>query len=276
MRRLTAFVGVKMCKTVGYLGPEGSYSQLAANKMCPNCVKIAHDNFYLLMQSLKNGQTDAIILPIENTLNGGVLQNIDLLQYTDGVIAVRECSIKIDHRLITLKGADKSKITKIYSHQQAIAQCSKYITKNYPDARVITTPSTSGCIEMLKAPTDSGIVGAHFNLEGYELSSFSIADEESNCTHFLLVERGSASDCSPCKKIYFSFTCPHEPGALLKMLALISSLNMTKIESRPIRERAGEYRFFIEAEGDYSKNDVKEVINNLKARATSFKILGCY
>lgn len=265
-----------MNKKVGYLGPEGSFSQLAAELMCPDYEKVAYNSFYLVMQSLITGETDAAVLPIENTLNGGVLQNIDLLQYSKGIVAVRERTVSVDHRLITLKGADKSKITKIYSHQQAIAQCSKYIFAHYPNAKLIATPSTSGCVEMIKTPADCGIVGAHFKAEGYELSNFNIADETTNRTHFLMVERGEIPQDRPSKKIYFSFTCPHEPGALLKILTHISSLNMTKIESRPIKNKVGEYRFFIEAEGDYSKVEVKRSINGLKGAATAFKLLGCY
>lgn len=263
-------------KKIGYLGPEGSYSELAADVMCGGAEKIAYGSFYLVMQSLVKGETDAAVLPIENTLNGGVLQNIDLLQGTDGVIAVRECTLKIDHRLITLAGADRNKITCIYSHQQALAQCSRFISENYPHARLVATTSTVSGMEKIKSPHDAGIVGGHFSAEGYELSPLCISDEPNNYTHFLLVERGAEPSAEHSERIYFSFTCRHEPGALLDMLNVLSAVNMTKIESRPIKDRPGEYRFFIEAEADYKSAEAQSVIGNLKKRANTFKLLGAY
>ena len=76
--------------------------------------------------------------------------------------------------------------------------------------------------------------------------------------------------------IFFSFTCKHEPGALLNMLSILKELNMTKIESRPIREKAGEFRFFIEIDGNLENPTVKNALNSLKQRAQSFKLLGSY
>ena len=106
---------------IGYLGPEGSYSSLAAARLRPNAELKDYQSFPLVFASLVNGETDGIAVPIENSLNGGVLQNMDLLQATDGVYAAAEITIKIDHRLAYLKGADLRGITRIYSHGQALA-----------------------------------------------------------------------------------------------------------------------------------------------------------
>lgn len=265
-----------MYKKIGYLGPQGSYSMLAAKSFCPNAEHLEYASFYLVAQALKSGEVDAIVLPIENSLNGGVMQNIDLLQQNKNLIAVKECKIKIDHRLIYLKGADLSKIKTIYSHNQALAQCAKFLQKNYPNAKLVATPSTAGSIEMIKSPDQMGIVGAHLSVSGFELSNYGIADEPNNFTQFLLVVRGREEQICKHDKIYFSFTCPHEPGALLKMLALLSELNMTKIESRPIKEKVGEFRFFIEVAASLDDQKVKSALFALKQKATSFKILGCY
>lgn len=263
---------------IGYLGPEGSYSRIAAEKMRPKAQLLAFQSFPQVFASLVSGQTDAVAVPIENTLNGAVLQNMDLLQSTDGVYAAEECVIKIEHRLATLAGADKSKIKRIYSHSQALEQCSKYLLENFPSARLIPTPSTAASLEKIQTEEDAGIVGAHTKKAGLVLSEYDIADEDGNFTHFLLVKRGRLPADARSRKIYFSVTCANRSGALLSLLSRISDygLNMTKIESRPVKNAPDEYRFFIEIEGDYSSERVKNALSDIGKTANSLKLLGCY
>lgn len=263
---------------IGYLGPKGSYSYLAAERMCPEAEKIAYDNFRLVMKALVSGECDGVVAPIENSLNGGVLQNIDLLQSTEGVCAVGECTVAIDHRLAVLPGADRSRIKRIYSHQQALAQCGEYLAEFFPAAQQIAVSSTAASLNMLKSSEDACIVGAHTSDAGIMLSPQNIADEKRNKTQFLLIVRGAVTADVRSQKIYFSVTCRHEPGALLHILQRIADggLNMTKIESRPIKDRPGEYRFFIEAEGDYSLEQTQKTLNAVRKSANSLKILGAY
>ena len=263
---------------IGYLGPEGSYSNVAALKMSPSAELYAYPSFPRVMASLTTGHTDGIVLPIENSINGGVLQNMDLLQSADGVCAVREAVIKIDHRLATLKGADVKKITRVYSHPQALEQCAVYLAENFPFAELIPVRSTSAGIACISCDTDAGIVGAHVVNENLWLSEKNIADEDNNYTHFLLVKRGGVQEKIPTRKIYFSATCLNKSGALLALLQSIASrgLNLTKIESRPVKNIPDEYRFFIETEGDYSDPNIRLAIDEIKGSAISFKLLGCY
>lgn len=261
---------------IGYLGPEGSYSCLAAKTFRPDAEFLAYGSFNLVIQALIKGECDEAVLPIENSLNGGVNQNMDLLQCTENIVAFRECSVKIDHRLATLSGAAISGISRIYSHQQALEQCNAYLCAHFPKAQVVAVSSTAASLEMLKSPADACIVGAHVARDGVTLSKENIADEKFNVTHFLLVRRGVLEEDARSQKIYFSATCRHEPGALLNLLNVVKELNMTKIQSRPIKDKPGEYRFFIEVDGDYSKSDVKAVLKRVENSANSFKIIGAY
>lgn len=265
-------------EVIGYLGPDGSYSRLAAEAFRPDAEMRAYASFRLCLGALLSGECDVIALPIENSLNGGVSQNLDILQSTDGVIAFEERIIEIDHRLAMFDGADESKITRIFSHPQALEQCGGYLAKTFPEAELISSPSTAASLGMLEKQTDACIVGAHVKRDGIKLSEGNIADEKRNLTHFLLVKRGSAENMGHCKKIYFCATCRHEPGALLKLLSPLSDggVNMTKIESRPIKDRLGEYRFFVEIEGDYASAEVKRILDGVKSTANYFKILGLY
>ena len=262
----------------GYLGPEGSYSYLAAKKTAPEGALIAYDSFPLLFRALTQGEVDCIVIPIENSLNGGVTQNIDLLQSTPGILAVEECEIRIEHRLAVLKGASAEGIENIYSHRQALDQCAIYLFENFPKAKLFATPSTSASLDMVKCKEDACIVGAHTVREGITLIDENISDYKDNLTHFLKVVRGIADENRPTEKIYFSVTCPNISGSLLKLLQRVSAhgLNMTKLQSRPIKDRTNEFRFFIEIECDYSKEEVKRAVEDIMAGALSFKLLGTY
>ena len=262
--------------TVGYLGPTGSYSQIAAETFRPSAKLQEYTTFPELFSALVDGRCDYIAVPIENSLNGGVLQNIDLLQKHGGIIACEEHTVKIDHRLATLDGADLKNIKRIYSHPQALAQCGEYLARNFPHAELIASTSTAASLSMIKDCTEAGIVGAHTHAEGVKLSDENIADEAVNLTHFLLVRRGNESDVEHSEKVFFSATCRHKPGELLDLLSLIRGLNMTKIESRPIKEKPGEYRFFIEIEADISSNETISLLDKVKQTAHSFKLLGAY
>ncbi len=263
---------------IGYLGPEGSYSFIAVKKMCPDAEHIAYSSFALVVSSLISGQTDGVVVPIENSLNGGVMQNIDLLQYTEGICAVEEYTVKIDHRLVTKEGADLNNIKRIFSHSQALEQCSAYLKKHFPSAQLCSAPSTAGSLDMISEITDAGIAGAHLKREGLVFSENNIADDENNYTHFLLVRRGSVPENARTSKIYFSFTCLNKAGELVRVLERVfkNGFNMTKLQSRPIKNTPEAYRFFIETEGDYSSDKVKFALADIRANCAEFKLLGCY
>ncbi len=262
---------------VAYLGPSGSYSHVAAKKLREGANLIPFTNFYAIMRALDGGEVDYAVCPVQNSLNGAISQNLDLLQ-AHNCVAIKEYTLKIEHRLATIKGADKNAINRIYSHSQALEQCAKFLADNYPNAKLVAVSSTSQGANMVKLATDAAIASADCGVEGLEFSKESIADQNDNFTHFLLIKRGLIEHSTRSSKIYFSATCPHRPGALVEMLSILAknNINMSKIESRPIKDKLGEFRFFIEIEGDYALDTVKSVLNSLKSFASSFKLLGVY
>lgn len=263
--------------TIGYLGPEGSYSQTAARQFNMG-EPVPYPSFYALVSALEGGEVDGIVLPVENSLNGGVMQNLDLLQETEGLLAVKELNLKIDHRLITLKGADLGGITTIYSHSQALGQCAKYIHAHFPSARLVPTQSTSACISKIQSFSDAGIVGLQPVGDKFQLSSECISDEQLNYTQFLYVVKGMPNMSRHSRKMFLSITCAHRPGSLIAALSVFArdGVNMTRIESRPIKDRPGEYRFFIEVEADYASLRTRSALRSLADSCSSVKILGCY
>lgn len=259
---------------VAYLGPQGSYSQLAAQRLCPEASAFPCASFQAALNAVLCGTAYAAVLPAENSLNGCVTQVIDLLQATDGVYASKSCILEIDHRLITLEGAGN--ITKIYSHRQALEQCAGYLAENYPEAKLIAVSSTSAGLEMLKDKTCACIAGAHAAPQGMCVSPCNIADERTNFTQFLMIVKGEIPQSAHGERVFFSATCRHEAGALLRLLAPLEKLNLTRIESRPIKDRPGEYRFFMEVSADYGAEETSAALEKVRAAANSLKILGCY
>lgn len=263
---------------IGYLGPQGTYSHLAAMAMDDCCQKIAYQSFPLLFAALKSGEVDGVVLPVENTINGAVVQNLDLLQSTENIWACRSVKVRVEHRLITLKGAPLGGIKRIFSHEQALGQCANYLFNNFRTAKLITTQSTAESVKMIQSMSDAAIAGSQCVGEGLQASEKTVADEPNNYTSFLLVVKGQPQTDVKTEKIFFAVTCLHEAGALCKLLSVLAArgVNLTKIESRPIKDREGEFRFFIEIDGDYSSEKTQSTFAELRKQSTSLKILGCY
>lgn len=260
---------------ISCLGPEGSYSELAACAFAGEPVLCR--SFVAAVDELVNGKVDGCVLPIENSLQGSVRQNLDLISRTQGVYAVSKHALAIDHRIAHLKGVSPENVTKIFSHEQAIAQCAEYLHKHFPEAEIGYTASTAQSLSML-GEHSAGIVGAHIEREGVVLSPENIADEKRNITEFLLLKRGRESLPLHSERVFVCVTLSHRPGSLLRFLQTIDGfgLNLTKIESRPVRHSPGEHRFFIEFEGDYSAPVVQYALDALQAKSNEFRLIGAY
>lgn len=258
------------------LGPAGSYSELAAKRFLEGGGEaVLCRSFSEVISLCERGEVDFAVIPIENTIQGGVLQNLDLLEKAD-VFAVEELVLGIDHRLATLAGVTIEDITRVYSHEQAIGQCTAFLRERLPAAQCIFTSSTAESLSKLDAHS-AGIVGSHVFAEGVELSAENIADEKKNYTHFFkLVKRGN--ELMQGKRLYFCAVCKHEPGSLVHLLGIFAGYgkNMTRIESRPIKNVPGEYRFFIELEGDGRDPVVREMLKKARDYCLQFRILGNY
>ncbi|MBO5027048.1 MAG: ACT domain-containing protein [Clostridia bacterium] len=279
---------------IAFLGPEGSYSHLAAKEFLKteaSAVKAVGEwdecvpfrNFPEVLAAVICGKVDAAAIPIENSLQGGVSQNLDLLQDCENLFAVKEQIIRVDHRLIYKKGVKLSEIGRVYSHRQALDQCAAFLAKEMPFASLRDAESTGFGISRAEED-DSGksaaIAGAHTeNLRsGFVMSEESISDEKNNYTHFLLIKKGENALPKTSERLFFSAVCPHRPGSLLELLQIIAKygINMTKIESRPVKDRPGDYRFFIEADCNIAADEVQEMLAAIRQHTLECKLIGAY
>lgn len=263
-------------RKVSCLGPDGSYSALAAERLCKGSESILCRNFSDVIGKLLSGEADSAVIPIENSIQGGVLQNLDLLEREE-VFAVEETVLKIDHRLAVKAGVPLSAIKRVYSHEQAIGQCSEYLQKYLPQAQCIFTDSTAKSLELV-GEDSAGIVGSHMKAKGLVLSSENIANEKHNFTRFLRLARKEERMPEHSDMVFLCAVCEHKPGALLELLQAFAShgLNLTRIESRPMKDVFGEYRFFIEFAGDIADGNVQSALSCAKEKCRQFRILGAY
>ena len=276
---------------IAYLGPEGSYSHLAARAFLEQetptegnwneCMPFR--NFSEALNAVASGKADACAIPIENSLQGSVAQNLDLLQELHVLYAVKEYVLRIDHRLVYKEGVSLSEIGRVYSHGQALGQCSEFLSKRMPFAALRETESTA--FGLNKAMEDdsgrsAAIAGAHVeNLRpGFVIGEECLSDEKHNFTHFLLVRKGKEQLPSVSNRLFFSVVCPNKPGSLLSLLKIIADYNvdMTKLESRPVKNSPGEFRFFIEAACNVADEKFLPFFAKIQENTLECKILGVY
>lgn len=276
---------------IAYLGPEGSYSHLAARAFLEGetptegnwneCMPFR--NFAEALNAVATGKADACAIPVENSLQGNVAQNLDLLQELHDLYAVKEYVLRIDHRLVYKEGVSLSEIGRVYSHGQALGQCSEFLSKRMPFAALRETESTA--FGLNKAMEDdsgrsAAIAGAHVeNLRpGFVVGEECLSDEKHNFTHFLLVRKGKEQLPSVSNRLFFSVVCPNKPGSLLSLLKIIADYNvdMTKLESRPVKNSPGEFRFFIEAACNVADESFAPFFAKIEENTLECKILGVY
>ncbi len=264
---------------VSCLGPKESYSAIAAERLCRGAEKLYCSSFTATLNLLTEGFVDAAVLPVENCIMGSVVQNLDLISQAKNVMGVGEYLMPIQHRLVTKGRIPYENIQRVCSHVQAISQCSEFITKHFPFAKLVYTYSTAESLSLLDAHT-AGIVGAHLKGTGKGLvfSEENIADAKENYTRFLLFERGNTPPAHS-EYVYFSVLCKKETtGELCRLLQIFDrhALSIARIESRPVRDIFGNYRFFIEFAGDIGSENVKEALREAEEVSEEYRLLGAY
>lgn len=264
------------CYKISCLGPDGSYSALVAQQWEEDPKLVMCADFDEVIDKLMKNDVDCAILPVENSIQGGVLKSLDLLEQFP-VFADREYVLSIDHRLAVKVGTKIEEIDCIYSHEQAIGQCAKFLRGNFPKATYIPTASTAESLAKINEHS-AGIVGSHVSADGIALSKENIADEKKNLTRFLRIIRKKDALPHVSSKVFFCAVCRHAPGALYDLLSVFASygINLARIESRPIADRFGDYRFFIEIEADCGRQNTMQALALAEKKCLSFRLIGAY
>jgi prephenate dehydratase/chorismate mutase len=267
----------KGLRLVGFQGEHGAYSEVAAYSYGPSLVPIPCPSFHEVFREVESGQLDCGIVPVENSLEGAVNEVNDLLVGTHLRI-IGEATIPIRHSLLALPEQDYRDLRTVYSHPQALGQCRGFIGRHKLEARPFY--DTAGAAIMLREqkPPATAVIASKLCAELYHLEILkeNIEDSDSNKTRFVILSREAGPQDGDKCSIIFSVT--HRPGGLFSVLKILSngSINMTRIESRPLRNDPGSYAFFVDLEGSDKDARVASALEAIQASSTSYKFLGCY
>jgi chorismate mutase/prephenate dehydratase len=263
-----------------FQGVEGAYSQQAMMEYFgAGCDSYHVDTWKDAMEAIKNNEADFAVLPIENSSAGIVSENYDLLVAYDNYI-VGEQIIKIEHALLGLPGAELSDIATVYSHPQALMQCGGYLEEHRSWEKISLKNTAMAAKKVMEdGKKNQAAIASRITADiyGLQVLDSGIQDNPNNSTRFIIVT-GKKVYHREAARISICFEIPHESGSLYHMLShfIYNNLNMTNIQSRPIKDRNWEYRFFIDFEGSFEDHAVQNALRGLREETTSLKILGTY
>ena len=265
---------------VVYQGVEGAYSHGAALQFFGKDTELFHvQTFEEAMQQVQEGKADYAVLPIENSSAGAVIDNYDLqVKYTNHIVA--ETFVKVRHGLLGLKEAELSDIETVYSHPQALMQCSQFL-HDQKQIRQVSLENTAVAAKNVVEDQDrtQAAIASEIaaKLYGLKVLRPAIQNSESNTTRFIILSSRPIY-CKGASKVSITFELPHRSGTLYNILGhfIFNGVNMRMIESRPIPGRSWEYRFFVDIEGNLADAAIKNALNGVAAEAQNMRILGNY
>jgi arogenate/prephenate dehydratase len=265
---------------VSFQGECGSYSHEAALAFfADNFESLPFHAFEGVFDSVASGEADYGLVPIENSLVGSIHRNYDLLLKHD-LKVVGERNQRIVHALIALPKVTLRDIRNVYSHAVALEQCQQFLDK-HPEYKAVASYDTAGAVKMLKEDnhTQAAAIAGRYAAEYYGLPIIAegIQDEPDNFTRFLILSKQPAEQTRS-GKTSIVFALKNVPGALFKALSVFAlhDLDLTKIESRPLRKRVWEYYFYLDFVGHINDEAAKNAIYHMREITTFLKILGSY
>ncbi len=268
---------------VAYLGPEGTYAEKAAHALS-RLEKIDQPEFvpcvglHSVIEHAAKKLCDAAVVPIENSVEGGVTATLDALWIHPELFIRRAIILPIRHCLFSCGSIHQ--ISEVLSHPQALAQCSEWLNQNLPNALQLPTNSTAEAVKMVKNSKFRAAIAsksANYSTLLKEIA-YPINDVPGNRTRFILLQTKENKQVKGIYSLAFSLKA-NEPGALVKALSCIATLglNMSRIESRPSKRELGEYVFFVDIElPEDSLNSDMKILENLKAFCEHLVHFGAY
>jgi len=269
--------------TIGFLGPKGTFSQEAMRKYTKGSIEYTEVEFGSIHDIICAVRDKKIMLgfvPMENSIEGSVNETLDMLATQEGLMIKAEINMHIRQNLLVKKGTRKEDIKYILSHPQALGQCRNYINKNFHDAQIRSIHSTAKAAqEVSRGSGDLAAIGSAAAVEVYGLDvlEHDIQDNDNNFTRFVVLAEND-NERTGNDKTSIVFSTEDKPGSLYRILDIFNlwDINMTKIESRPAKNKLGSYIFFIDISGHREDNDVKDALTMVKRKTSFFKLLGSY
>ncbi|MFA5902553.1 MAG: 3-deoxy-7-phosphoheptulonate synthase [Desulfobacula sp.] len=267
-------------KTAAFIGEYGAYSHKASigyfgDEITPVPMKTFRDIF----NSVRSGNCQYGVVPLENSLSGSIHENYDLLQEYNLKI-IGEITIRVKHALIAHDNVLKREIKRIFAPQPAFSQCKNYLDQ-YPDIEFVPTTSTSSAVRQIKDSGDrqAAAIGSIMAAEIFNMSILeeSIEDNPINYTRFAIIAKEKIGH-NKVTKTSIIFSIGNKPGALFEVMKVFSEyeINLVKLESRPMLGKPWEYMFYVDLEADLEQPELTSVMHKLKEKSENLRILGRY
>ncbi|MGP3667273.1 MAG: prephenate dehydratase [Candidatus Bathyarchaeota archaeon] len=267
---------------VAYLGPKGTFSEIAAKHYFSNVssaeyieVQTIPDVFRLV----EDGKVNYGVVPAENSIEGSVNITLDMLYSSSKAKITGEVIENIQHNLIAKSRIKIKNLKVILSHPHALAQCRRFIAKNFPNVKLLEVESTAQAVKKLKNISNAAAIASEYaaKIYGMKVVARNIGDYTVNYTRFLVLSRKDSKPTGR-DKTFLIFSLKDKPGALFNFLKPFANrgINLTKIESRPSKVKPWEYIFFMELEGHRKNKKCIEALREAKDLCENLKILGSY
>jgi chorismate mutase/prephenate dehydratase len=280
---MSAAIALEKPLLIAYLGPEASNTHAAAIKKFGASVDYhAMGAITDIFTAVEKGEADLAVIPIENSTEGSVRETLDSFDESELKI-VGQIYLEINHALISQSPLDQ--ILRVYSKDQALAQCRNWLQRNLPHAQLLDATSTSRAVQIAKGDPGAAAVAGELAADTYGVPvvARNIQDRSDNTTRFFVLGRKPAGPVGGGKDVTsFLISLGDEAsahsGSLLGMLKPFAqrSINLSKIESRPSKKRPWDYNFFIDATGHFDDAPMKEAVAELKKFCSRVKWLGSY
>lgn len=264
---------------IAYSGVEGAYANIAARKIFPYGRQISYPDFRSAYEAVEKGECDCCVLPVENSYAGEVGQVMDMLfqgsLYVNGIY-----TLHISHNLLGAEGASIKDIKTVVSHPQALAQCGEYIRqKGY---KTVEYANTAKAAKAVKEGGDRSVAAIASSetarLYGLEILDHDINESAVNSTRFAVLSRVENKQVSTSgdSRFMLMFTVKNEAGALVQALNVLGSygFNMRALRSRPMKDLAWQYYFYIEAEGDETGQNGADMLRHIALHCDMLKVVG--
>jgi prephenate dehydratase len=267
-----------MTNIVAFQGERGAYSELAAHAYFGDDITaVPSESFEDVFNIVSAKHVEYGIVPIENSTHGDVEAVFDLLLRND-LSVIGEYKLPVEHALIGHPDATLDSINEIYSHPQALGQCAEFLKTQ--SAAIIATYDTAGSAKKIAEEqlTNAAAIASEQAADhwGLKILGSNIQDLAHNATRFFVISKEPVRKTG--NKTSLIFGVKHEPGSLFSAIEELGkhNINLTKLVSRPSREKPWEYFFFLDFEGSLDNPQITESIENMKSHTMDLKILGCY
>lgn len=275
---ISASLSLELPLKVAFLGPQTTFTHVAAMEQFGLSAQLVpQKSIPAVFEEVERGRAHYGVVPVENSTEGVVNHTLDMFISSD-LQVIAEILLEISHDLLT-KNGKLGQICKVVSHPQALAQCRRWLEENLPDIPQMDLTSTAAAAQMAAEDESVAAIASHAAARQYglQVAKAKIEDNPNNFTRFLVIGL-KTPDSSGRDKTSIMFSVRDEPGILYRMLEPFSKrdINLVKIESRPMKQKAWEYIFFLDLVGHVDDVPIHDAIEELRGYCHFLKVLGSY